>query len=280
MTMEFMGRVILLFLQQIVLLASLQLLTGCARLLSLSQYAVAGVGAYTAARCALAWGSVPLALVLGPLAGAVTGLLIGLFCIRLDKDYVAFATLAASEVLANLFRGSTALTGGVNGLTLPAAALVVAGHPVTPAAILALHMLAAAGVVTVFFAAERSHFMHALKAQADEGILAESLGVNVILTRLHAFWIAGALAGVAGVLTLLSNRFISPGDFTTSRSVISLCLLLVAGFNKRWSFLCAALIASFVWEFLRNFREWQMIVLAIGCLIILVLQSRTRMRYA
>src|SRR4051794_31289981 len=98
---EFGWRVAALFFQRVVILAGLQFVVGTGRLLSLAQYAVAGVGAYAAAQVG---NSALLALIVGCVSGGIASWCLGFLCARLDEHYIAFATLAGSEALSNIFR--------------------------------------------------------------------------------------------------------------------------------------------------------------------------------
>jgi len=63
------------------------------------------------------WGlKVGASLAVGLLAAALSGLLIGVFCVRLTRGYLAMATLAFAQGLYVLARKWSGLTGGDNGL--------------------------------------------------------------------------------------------------------------------------------------------------------------------
>ena len=58
------------------------------------------------------------ALVIGIIAAALFGLLLGLPAIRLRGDYLAIVTIAAAEIFRLLVRDLESVTGGVYGLSL------------------------------------------------------------------------------------------------------------------------------------------------------------------
>src|SRR5205823_15010704 len=106
---------------------SLVILTGYGGQISLGQWAVAGVGAFAAARLDVSAGwpswSVPVAAVA---AGAATALVIGLPALRLRGLFVAVTTLAFSVAAASYLFGEPWFTGGQQGIT-PSRPSFVAG---------------------------------------------------------------------------------------------------------------------------------------------------------
>ena len=82
-----------------------------------------GVGAYTAglllAKTSLPWW---IALITGPLAAALAGLLIGMFCIRLNRLYFGMLQISLGSLIwAIAFRwyGLTGGDDGIHGIPIP-----------------------------------------------------------------------------------------------------------------------------------------------------------------
>src|SRR5262249_36010422 len=154
----------------------------------------------------------PGAIFAGVVGGCTVSLAVGLISVRSDDHYYAFVTLAASEILTNLFRGLS-ITGGSNGL---------AGLP--PFQIMGVALaqprqyvwLCAAGAATALVVArsyERSRFGLALRAAGDEGRRVECLGIKEAPLRLLSFGVGGALAGLGGGLFASVDRFVGPETF-------------------------------------------------------------------
>jgi ABC-type branched-subunit amino acid transport system permease subunit len=108
---------------------SLVVVTGYTGQLSLAQYALAGVGAYIAARAAsggellqlFSFGRVDfeVALVLGVVLSVPIGLLIGLPALRTRGVNLAIATLGLALVIERVVLGNADYTGGFEGTVVP-----------------------------------------------------------------------------------------------------------------------------------------------------------------
>ena len=66
----------------------------------------------------------------------------------------------------------------------------------------------------------------------EDDLAAEAIGVNTAKTRLIAFTVAGALAGLAGVFYAHNNLFVSYQTFTTDESFILLAMLVIGGLGS------------------------------------------------
>jgi branched-chain amino acid transport system permease protein len=117
---------------------SFNLLFGYAGLLSFGHAATFGVGGYTVGLALkhIAGLPLPAALGLGALAGALAGVLIGFFCVRLRGTYFALLTLAFSQFLyavalkwRNVTRGDDGLSVSVPDISLPGLGVLRMGQP-------------------------------------------------------------------------------------------------------------------------------------------------------
>ena len=117
---------------------SFNLLFGYAGLLSFGHAATFGIGGYTVGLALKHIAGLPLlaALGVGALAGALGGLVIGFFCVRLRGTYFALLTLAFSQFLyavalkwRGVTRGDDGLTVSVPDITLPGVGVLRMGQP-------------------------------------------------------------------------------------------------------------------------------------------------------
>ncbi|WP_048441655.1 branched-chain amino acid ABC transporter permease [Caenimonas sp. SL110] len=228
----------------------LNITTGSAGLISLSQAAFMGVGCYAVSWFAK-WG-IPFWLAL-PLAGALAaaiGMLVGLPSLRVKGMYFAIATLAAHFVLGFLFREWTPVTGGPRGVTiLPASffGIQLTGdrrmfYPIFVCAVLL--GLAAANL-------GRSYVGRAFVAVRDRDISAEILGVNLLRTKVLAFMLGAFYAGVAGGLLGYFYGAITSEYFTFGLSVFYVAAIIVGGLGRVLGSVLGAVFMTFVPESLR-----------------------------
>ena len=228
----------------------LNITTGSAGLISLSQAAFMGVGCYAVSWFAK-WG-LPFWIAL-PLAGALAaaiGMLVGLPSLRVKGMYFAIATLAAHFVLSFLFREWTPVTGGPRGVTIPQASFLgmqLSGdrrmfYPIFACALLL--GLAAANLT-------RSYVGRAFVAVRDRDISAEILGVNLLRYKVLAFMLGAFYAGVAGGLLGYFYGAITSEYFTFSLSVFYVAAIIVGGLGRVLGSVLGAVFMTFVPESLR-----------------------------
>lgn len=228
----------------------LNITTGSAGLISLSQAAFMGVGCYAVSWFAR-WG-MPFWLAL-PMAGALAaaiGMLVGLPSLRVKGMYFAIATLAAHFVLGFLFREWTPVTGGPRGVTIPPATffgIELSGdrrmfYPIFVCALLL--GLAAANLA-------RSYVGRAFVAVRDRDISAEILGVNLLHYKVLAFMLGAFYAGIAGGLLGYFYGAITAEYFTFGLSVFYVAAIIVGGLGRVLGSVLGAVFMTFVPESLR-----------------------------
>jgi branched-chain amino acid transport system permease protein len=228
----------------------LNLTTGNAGLISLSHGAFLGVGCY-----AVAWlgkQGVPFYFAL-PIAGmlaALLGVVVGLPSLRVKGLYLAIATLAAHFILTFLFREWNAVTGGIQGTTIPRANLFgfeFAGDRRNFYLIFVCVCLMAVAARNL----ARTHIGRAFVAVRDRDISAEILGVNLLRTKLLAFAIGAFYAGVAGGLLGYFYGAITPEYFVLTLAVFYLAAVIVGGLGTVLGSVLGAVFMTFVPEVLR-----------------------------
>lgn len=136
-----------------IIIASVVVVSGYAGQLSLCQYALAGFGAWAAARAANSL-DVPflLALVIGVGAATAVGVLVALPAIRTRGVTLAIVTLALSLVFSALIFQNASLTGGFEGIRIRSPEILgfeldPFAHPQRYAALMLLALIAVSFVV-------------------------------------------------------------------------------------------------------------------------------------
>ena len=234
------------------------ILFGFTGLLSFGQSAFYGTGGFVAAYLLTRAGfpNVFLALVIGMIAAAVTGYLIGLIALRRTGIYFAMITVAIAEVFYFVeFNPLADWTGGENGLP---------GVP-TPSFNLGfttLHFttgwslyqfLAVCYFVGVVIALRivRSPVGAILSAIRDNPLRATAVGHNIHGYKLTAFVIAAAYAGFAGGLLGVMQAFMPPDAFMFDTSGQLVMQTAIGGRAT----LFGPLVGAAVWLFLQDFLQ-------------------------
>jgi branched-chain amino acid transport system permease protein len=206
--------------------ASLHFIMGPGGMASFGHAAYFGAGAYGAA-LAVKWFSAPMAagLALAPLAAGLVGFLFGFFCVRLSGVYAAMLTLAFAQIAWSAAFQWVEVTGGDNGILGVWPAAWASGGP-------SFYYLALALCVGCTLLLRRvldAPFGHALRAQRDNPLRAEALGIAGARVRWFAFAFAAAMAGVAGGLFAYAKGSVFPTFLAIPRSVDALLMVLLGG---------------------------------------------------
>lgn len=223
---------------------SLVVVTGYAGQLSLAQYALAGMGAYVAAR--LASGSelfglfglgrvdfLPAAL-LGVLFTVPVGLLVGLPALRTRGVDLAVATLGLALLIERVVLDNPDFTGGFDGTVVPTPSVLgLSLDPVAHPRRYALFCLAAFTLCALVVAnLRRGRSGRRLLAVRTNERAAASLAISVPGAKLYAFGLAAGIASVGGVLQAFRSRTVlfTPFDVANSIQVVVQTVLGGVGF--------------------------------------------------
>jgi len=237
------------------------ILFGFTGLLSFGQSAFYGTGGFVAAYLLTRTGfsSVVGALVIGMIAAAATGYLVGLVALRRTGIYFAMITVAIAEVFYFVeFNPLSDFTGGENGLP---------GVP-TPSLDLGFTTLSFSGGwhlyefiafcyfigVVVALRIVRSPVGVIFSAIRDNPLRAVAVGHNIHGYKLTAFVIAAAYAGLAGGLLGVLQAFMPPDAFTFDTSGQLVMQTAIGGRAT----LFGPLVGAAVWLFLQDFLQQAM----------------------
>ncbi|HEY3366375.1 MAG TPA: branched-chain amino acid ABC transporter permease [Symbiobacteriaceae bacterium] len=255
-----------------VTVSSLNLIHGMTGQLSLGHAAFYGIGAYTSALLVMRLG-VPFWLAfLGAIAlGGLTGLLVGLPVLHLRGHFFAVATLGFGEIINLVLTNSVGLTRGPMGLPgIPAPKAIGPLDFTNRVIYYYLVVLVLAIVVVISLRIQDSKFGRALLAIKADDVAASAMGINVFYFRVLAFVISTGVAGAAGSLYAHYALFISPITFSTTDSVNLVVMLLVGGTGSVPGAVTGAVLLTFLSEWLRQVREYQMVIyglLVLGVII-------------
>jgi branched-chain amino acid transport system permease protein len=210
---------------------SLNLLTGYCGQISLGHGAFIGVGAY--ATGVLAQYGVPFlpALLLGGLTAAMVGLFFGLPSLRLKGIYLAISTLAAQLILEYVFLHWESMTGGANGMPVPAPAIFGFVFD-TDQSMFYLTLALAIPAVLLVKNITRTRSGRAFVAIRDFHLSAENVGINLFSQKLQAFAVSSFLAGVAGGLWAYNTLYITPEQFGMGLSISYLAMIIIGGMGS------------------------------------------------
>ena len=245
---------------------SLNLCVGHGMLFQFHHGVFYGVGAYTAGlllvKTSLPWW---LAFIAGPLAAALAGLLIGMFCIRLSRLYFGMLQISLGSLIwAIAFRWYD-LTGGddgIHGISIP--------DFISSTTSSYFFVLIVVGICLVLlYLILKSPFGSTLQAIRDNPERCAAVGINVRRHQLMTIVIATFFGGVAGVLFVVIEGSIFPDllFWTLSLEIFIMCLL-GGWFTFAGPILGAAIIVS-LRTFVGTYTEYWTLIL--GVILILLI---------
>jgi branched-chain amino acid transport system permease protein len=223
---------------------SYNLLLGHVGLFSLGHALLFGVGAYVVANLTTRSG-VPLAAaaVVAVVASTVVAAITGLVASGARGIYFAMMTLAFAQVGFVLVETDAAgFSGGEDGLLvsgIPEALNVNVRQDTLYWAALAT-LAVVLGLVAVLRASAAGRLWNAVR---ENEVRASALGIDVGRQRVIAYAVAGALAGVAGVVFALSIQTVTPSTVSVSVTVQALLITVIGGTGTFWGPVVGAVFA-------------------------------------
>lgn len=257
----------------------LNIVVGFAGLLDLGYVAFFAIGAYTVGLLTAPephglmmnfW----LALPLGVLVAAFSGILLGIPVLRMRGDYLAIVTLGFGEIIRILAKSDvlTSFSGGPRGVRNIGGPSLFGFNMTSAMSFMYLILLGIALVAFVTHRLQYSRTGRAWMAMREDEDVAEAMGVFTLKYKLLAFAIGAAFAGLGGAIYASRNQFVGPEDFTLMVSINVLCLVIIGGMGSIPGVIVGALVLKGMPEILRELDDYRM--LAFGALLIFMMIVR------
>jgi branched-chain amino acid transport system permease protein len=244
-----------LILINIIAAIGLNLLTGNCGQISLCHASLMAIGAYTTAllttRLSVTYA---LALPAGVVVTTLLGASLGYPARRLSGLYLALVTLGFLEVVSIAIEEFPDLTGGVRGLKL--AKLELVGWPLNDRALYLFVLGVTALAICTGWNIQRSRYGRAFNAVRQSVVVAQALAIPPGRTKLLAFSIAAAFAGLAGGLFTAVVGFIDPTEFDISASLREITFIVVGGLGSVAGSVVGAVVLTLLPETLRSAKEY------------------------
>lgn len=251
---------------------SLNLLVGNTGMVSFGHGMFYGFGAYAfALTMQMTELSLPVAAVIAVVATAFAALCVGAICVRLSTEYFAFITLAVQMLFYSIIISWQSLTGGDQGLRGGIPRREFFGFELESQ----LHLYQFCAIVGVLglFALRHisvSPFGQTLRMIRDNEDRASFLGIVLWRARLSAFTIAGAFAGLGGVLAALfvSGAYPEFADWPNSGQAIFAVML--GGIHSFLGPVVGGMILLALNDLVTRYTEYHGLILGIVILIFAV----------
>jgi branched-chain amino acid transport system permease protein len=279
------SRLIVLSLLFASLAVSLNMINGITGQFSIGHAAFYLIGAYTTGRLTMSlfpqmhispgiW--LIMMCIVGAIAAGIAGFIVGLPSLRLRGDYLAIVTLGFGEIARIVVQNQDGKALSFWGLDLGGAF----GLTVKPQ----LTQVAHAALLLIFTIAVSRNLLKTAQglsflAVREDEIAAEATGVNTTATKITAFVIGAALAGMTGALFSHYEGFISPTHFDMNASFIIVAMVVIGGTGSITGSAVAGIVLTLLQEALRKVQSIaaiDLIAYILGAIVIAVAVSQLK----
>ncbi|MDO5423231.1 MAG: branched-chain amino acid ABC transporter permease [Eubacteriales bacterium] len=252
----------------IIMVASLNLLTGFMGEFSLGHAGFMSVGAYASAVVSLALTEsgveLPtfvlfiLVLLVGGVAAAITGILVGVPALRLRGDYLCIVTVAFAEIIRVIFC-NLEITGG--GRTL-------SGIPSLSNFYWVFWVMVIC--VAIMYLYVRSRFGRTVMAIREDYIAAAASGINVTFYKVLTFTVSAFFAGIAGAIYAHYMTAMIPTNFNFMYSSEFLTEVIIGGTGSLTGSIIGATFLSALPELMRKFATYRMLAYSVVLVLVMI----------
>jgi branched-chain amino acid transport system permease protein len=238
-----------------------EFMVGQVAIIGVAAYTVGWLGQHYAGWSALM--TLPFAIV----AGALTGLLLGLPGIRLSSLYLGIISFFPVLVIPSITEAFPSITGGENGLAVPPFDLSLVGSPALSLYLVTLLVLA----VSIVFVSNivRSTWGSRLKALRDAPAALPTVGVSVNTTKVWVYLLASVPAALSGWLLAYVNQVVIAGLFDLPLTLILVAAVIIGGRRSVAGVVIAACLLSGYTQLVGPFSEFNQ--LGLGLLLLVVI---------
>ncbi|ODT84002.1 MAG: branched-chain amino acid ABC transporter permease [Pelagibacterium sp. SCN 64-44] len=231
------------------LVLSLDLVTGYAGVATLGHAAVFGAGAYAAGIAAAKFGITDplLMLVIGALAGSIAGTLSSLVILRgqgLSQLVLSIAVVQLAHEAANKLSAWTGGSDGLSGITpSPLFGLFRFDLWGRTAYVMAVVLLIATFLVLRMVV--RSPFGMLCRGIRQDKVRVRAMGAPVYVSLVRMYAIAGAVAGLGGALSAIATKVVGLDSLSFTLSAEAMVMLVLGGTGNLFGAMVGTIV--FVW---------------------------------
>ncbi len=260
-----------------ILASSLNICMGYTGLVSLAQGSFFGIGAYGVSLMMLKGGmSYWLAVLLSLGLVVLISVLIGLVALRTRGPYFVIFSLCVCLVITTIIHHWDSLTEGARGLTSipPINPIIIPGlMTLTFTSTISQYYLFLTFLLFTLFVVNRiihSRLGRAFQAVHLNETLADSLGINVMATKMFSFALSAFFAGLAGVLYPPYISYLNPVDSSFWVSFNAILYVIVGGAGTLGGPVIGVFLMTIIPELLRFLAEYRLLFYALVLILTVI----------
>lgn len=259
-----------MFFIYVILSLGLNLLLGYAGQFAFASSAFYGIGAYVVLLLQVKLGcSFWLSFIMAGFITAMIGLIISFPAIRLSGLYLAIVTISFALLTQWIFIHWHSLTFGAGGHKCPAPNFSFFSIT-TEVGMYYLSFLTVVLITLITWNITRSKIGRAFVAIKENEIIAQSMGINLVVYKLLAFALSGLYAGIAGGLFAGVLKFVAPENFGLFETIIQFTMVVLGGLGSIIGSIFGAGVILFLIEITRGLHTLQEILFG-GLIIVTVI---------
>ena len=202
------------------------------------------------------------ALAVGALLAAIAGFFVGVPSLRLRGDYLAIVTLGFGEIIRVWILNIDAVGGarGFSGIGKLANFFWI--------------YLFAAIAILVVYRIVHSSFGRTLVAIREDEIAAEAMGVDTTRSKVIAFVVSSAMAGIGGGLFAHYLIYLHTNSFTFIKSIEIIIMIVIGGLGSITGSVLGAVLYIGLTEYLREFAQFRMVLFSLLLIVIMIVRPQ------
>ena len=201
------------------------------------------LGAYTAALVAFAGAGTFIATLAAAAVCAAACALTALVSLRLSDEYLAILTLGFGEAIRLVILSEEWLTGGSLGIPgVPRPLWGLVSEKNYEVLFLVILLVVLLGLFVALEILLRSPFGRAIRAVREDDVVVATLGKNVVMLRVKAFALGGAIIGVAGAFHAYYLTYIDPSQFSAIITAYAFMAVIAGGRGSNRGLLIGAAV--------------------------------------
>jgi branched-chain amino acid transport system permease protein len=253
---------------------SLNLLLGYGGMVSLGHAAFLGLTGYSTVLLVLAGHDQLTTAILSVVFSTACGALFGLLSLRASGIGFLMITLALGQIVWGIAYRANELTGGDNGITLPARPVPFGIDINSAANFYYFTLIVFAIALFCIWRLTRSPFGAALCGTRDQPRRMSMLGHNVWMIQWLTFVIASFWGSIAGLLYIYYNLFMSPHAISLQQSAEALLMAILGGASTLSGPIIGAVIITIVKNVVSTYVErWNILLGLIFVVVIMFMPS-------
>jgi len=223
-----------------------------------------GVGGFTF------WTALPICV----LTSVVAGVLLGIPVLGMRGDYLAIVTMGFGEIIRILALSDflKPVIGGAQGILKIPKPRIGGFTMVEPGEFYYLIVLGCLLAAFVSWRLREARLGRQWMAMREDEDVAEAVGIPLVKTKLLAFGIGAAFAGLSGAIFASRIGSIFPHSFALQVSINVLSLILVGGLASLPGVVVGAFALIGLPELLREFAQYRLLIY--GAMLIVMMLAR------